>query len=121
MLSMRKDRRISKRPFFLLLVIGTASVIFAQKALEPRKIQILIVTGQDKHPWRESSPYLRGILEQTGKFEVRVTEEFRGANQETLEPYDALVLDYSDEKLAKHILKFPISPTPRCGGRGSPG
>lgn len=65
-----------------------------------RPIQTLIITGQDKHPWREATPYLRGLLDQTGRFEVRVTEEFRGATLETLLPYDLVILVYSDEKLA---------------------
>jgi len=63
------------------------------------KIQVLIVTGQDKHPWRESTPYLRSILDASGRFEVRVTEEFRGAGAETLAAYDVAILNYSDEKL----------------------
>src|ERR1035438_6210004 len=67
----------------------------AQTPPAPHKIQVLIITGQDKHPWRETTPYLREILTQTGKFEVRVTEEFRGANAETLAPYDVAVLNYS--------------------------
>jgi len=67
---------------------------------QQRKAQILIITGQDAHPWREASPYLRGLLDETGKFEVRVTEEFHGAGPETLAAYDAAVLVYSDEKLA---------------------
>jgi type 1 glutamine amidotransferase len=90
----RTDMRL-----FLPLLAGAFSILFAQQAPQPRKIQVLIVTGQDKHPWRESTPYLRGLLEQTGKFEVRVTEEFHGTSPETLAPYDALVLNYSDEKL----------------------
>lgn len=63
------------------------------------KIQALIITGQDAHPWRESSPYLKGLLEKTGLFEVRVAEEFRGATIDSLTPYDVAILDYSDEKL----------------------
>ena len=78
-------------------------LLFACAALSaqttPPKIQVLIITGQDKHPWRDSSPYLRDLLNQTGRFEVRVTEEFHGAGPETLAPYDVAVLDYSDEKL----------------------
>ena len=46
-----------------------------------------------------TTPYLRDILAQTDKFEVRVTEEFRHGNLETLAPYDVAVLNYSDEKL----------------------
>jgi type 1 glutamine amidotransferase len=66
----------------------------------PRKIQVLIVTGQDAHPWRETSPYIKEILNQTGRFEVRVTEEFRGSTLETLNFYDLAILVYSDEKLS---------------------
>lgn len=79
--------------------LAAALSLAAQTAQTPPKIQVLIVTGQDKHPWRETTPYLREILAQTGKFEVRVTEEFRYGNLETLAPYDAVVLNYSDEKL----------------------
>ena len=53
------------------------------------KIQVLIVTGQNGHDWNGTTPLLRKTLEDTGKFEVRVTEEFRGAGPETLAPYDA--------------------------------
>jgi type 1 glutamine amidotransferase len=82
-----------------LLTIAVAGTLGAQAFQSPTKIQVLIVTGQDKHPWRETTPYLREILSETGKFEVRVTEEFRYGNLETLGPYDVVVLNYSDEKL----------------------
>jgi len=45
----------------------------------PPKIAVLIVTGQNGHNWRGTTPLLRKILEDTGKFDVRVTEELRGA------------------------------------------
>jgi len=60
----------------------------------PPKINVLIVTGQNGHNWRGTTPLLRKILEDTGKFDVRVTEEFRGAGPETLAPYDLVVLNY---------------------------
>ena len=62
----------------------------------PPKIAVLIVTGQNGHNWRGTTPLLRKALEDTGKFEVRVTEEFRGAGPETLAPYDLVVLNYFD-------------------------
>jgi len=65
-----------------------------QPANAPPKIQVLIVTGQNGHNWRGTTPLLRKILEDTGKFEVRVTEEFRGAGPEALAPYDLVVLNY---------------------------
>ena len=81
------------------LALTASLALSAQTPPAPHKIQVLVITGQDKHPWRETTPYLREILTQTGKFEVRVTEEFHGAGPETLAPYDVAVLNYSDEKL----------------------
>jgi type 1 glutamine amidotransferase len=82
-----------------ILLLASVGLLGQTPASKPHKIQVLIITGQDKHPWREASPYLRSLLDQTGKFEVRVTEEFHGAGPETLAPYDVAVLVYSDEKL----------------------
>ena len=62
------------------------------------KIQVLIITGQNGHDWRATTPAMRKILEDTGKFEVRVTEEFRGAGPETLAPYDLVILNYFDRR-----------------------
>ena len=57
---------------------------------------MLIITGQNGHDWRATTPVLRKILEDTKRFEVRVTEEFRGGGPETLAPYDLVVLNYYD-------------------------
>jgi type 1 glutamine amidotransferase len=95
------DRRLRRYMKLLLPVLIMAAVIALSAQTPPasNKIQVLIITGQDKHPWRETTPYLREILTQTGRFEVRVTEEFRHGNLESLAPYDVAVLNYSDEKL----------------------
>ena len=60
------------------------------------KLRALIVTGHTDihHDWRTMSPMLAQLLRDTGLFDVRITEEFRGAGPETLEPYDLVVLNY---------------------------
>ena len=68
----------------------------AQQPAGPAKIQTLIITGQNGHDWRGTTPLLRKALEETGRFDVRVTEEFRGAGVETLAPYSLVVLNYYD-------------------------
>ncbi len=75
---------------------GTGSLALAQAPKS--KLQALIITGQNTpgHDWRGTTPVLRKLLEDTGKFEVRVTEEFRGAGSETLAPYDVVILSYYD-------------------------
>src|SRR5574340_1045264 len=64
----------------------------------PAKIQTLIITGQNGHDWRGTTPLLRKALEDTGRFTVRVIEEFRGAGTETLAPYDLVVLNYYEKR-----------------------
>ncbi len=64
----------------------------------PPRIRTLIITGQDVHDWRSVTPLLRKALEDTKRFEVRVTEEFRGAGPETLANYDLVVLNYRDSR-----------------------
>jgi len=80
------------------LLSGIASLASAQ-APAP-KLQVLIVTGQNipAHDWRVNTPVLRKLLEDSGRFEVRVAEEFRGAGPETLAPYDVVVLNYDDNR-----------------------
>jgi hypothetical protein len=59
-------------------------------------LSALIITGHTDihHDWRTVTPLLADLLGQTGLFDVRITEEFRGAGPETLEPYDLVVLNY---------------------------
>jgi type 1 glutamine amidotransferase len=80
----------------LLWAIVAPAALFAQPSPppDPSKIQVLILTGQNVHDWRGTTPILKQILESTKKFEVRVNEEFRGAGPETLAPYDLVVVNY---------------------------
>ena len=59
-------------------------------------IKTLIVTGKTDihHDWRSTTPALARLLEGTGRFEVRVTEEFRGATAPTIAAYDLILLNY---------------------------
>jgi hypothetical protein len=79
-----------------VLLLGGVWPALAQ-APKP-KLQALVITGQNTpgHDWRATTPVLRKLLEDTGRFEVRVTEEFRGGGPETLAPYDVVILSYYD-------------------------
>ena len=60
------------------------------------QLPALIVTGMTDihHDWRAVTPLLAAALRDTGRFEVRTTEEFRGATAATLAPYDVVVLNW---------------------------
>ncbi len=76
----------------LLLALALAG------ALHAAPLRILILTGETDvafHDWRESTPVLRGVLEKTGRFEVKVLEDPRGLNARVLAGYDAVFLHYN--------------------------
>jgi len=66
-------------------------------AQSPPRLKALILTGESDtlyHDWRVSTPFLRNLLERTGRFEVKISEQVRGATADTLAPFDLLVLNY---------------------------
>jgi type 1 glutamine amidotransferase len=78
-------------------LIAITTTMLAQTPATP-KIKTLLITGGavGGHDWKTVSPLLKKALEDTGRFDVRVTEEFRGAGPETLAGYDLVVLNYYD-------------------------
>jgi type 1 glutamine amidotransferase len=65
-------------------------------ALVPLKT--LIVTGATDlphHHWRETTPFLRQMLENTGRFLVNVIEEPRALDAAALQGYDVLIFNYN--------------------------
>ena len=60
-----------------------------------KKIRTLIVSGKltIEHNYRETNERIRTLLESTGRFDVKVTEEFRGATKETVSGYDLIIFD----------------------------
>ena len=89
--------------FFLCLSFSSlrtppgAMLSFAQDSIpffQPGKIRVLILSGRNNHDWRTTTPFLRKILTDSGRFDVRVEEEPAGITAATLAAYDVLVVDY---------------------------
>jgi len=61
----------------------------------------LILTGQNNHDWQATTPLLRALLLNTGRFDVRVNEEPTGMTSATLAPYDVVILNYNGPRLGR--------------------
>jgi type 1 glutamine amidotransferase len=75
-------------------LLGFAGIAAAADA----PARILILTGdsdEQYHDWRATTAWLRGILEKTGRFQVRVAEEPKGITAATLQGHDAVVVNYN--------------------------
>ena len=78
---------------FLGLLIGAASC-WAQET----PVRVLFLTGETDlpyHRWRETTPFLRSVLANTGRFDVKVLEEPRGLTSQTLAGFNVLALNYN--------------------------
>lgn len=96
---MMPPSRIQAR--FLVLLAGFLLIFtagFAQETIpffKPGMVRVLIFSGRNNHDWRTTSPFLKQVLLDSGRFDVRVEEEPVGVTSETLAAYDAIVLDYN--------------------------
>jgi uncharacterized protein len=103
-----------KKNFILyILTAGFLFLFFACK--NETAYKTLIITGQNNHNWKASSPVLKQILDQTGLFksEIMITPD-KGGDMSTFNPdftkYKLVVLDYNGdswtEKTNKGFLEF---------------
>jgi type 1 glutamine amidotransferase len=90
-----------KKQYFLILAFAGLFTIFGACNFDGH-FKALVVTGQNNHNWKASSPILKQLLEQTGIFTVEVikTPE-KGGDMNTFNPdfskYELVVLDYSGD------------------------
>jgi len=94
-----KKESFMKR-FMLFVVPAVLSLGYALPAEATPSLKALIVTGQNNHDWKTSSPILKTVLEDTGLFSVDVatTPEAGAPGMENFSPdfkdYNVVVLDY---------------------------
>lgn len=91
---------MKKQYLFLLLVAGFLTFFTACK--NESGFKTLIITGQNNHNWKASSPVLKQILDETGLFksEIMITPD-KGGDMKTFNPdfskYKLVVLDYNGD------------------------
>jgi hypothetical protein len=62
-------------------------------------LRVLILCGEGDHDWRATTPFLRRILEDTGRFDVRICETPAELSAKTLADFDVLVEHYGGPAL----------------------
>lgn len=62
-----------------------------------KRLKVLIISGQNsyEHDWTGVDNMLRTLMQDTKRFDVRVTEDFDHGTLETLKAYDVVLLNYS--------------------------
>jgi type 1 glutamine amidotransferase len=62
-----------------------------------KRLKVLIISGQNsyEHDWTGVNNMLRTLMQDTKRFDVRVTEDFDRGDLATLKSYDVVLLNYS--------------------------
>ncbi len=84
------------------LMAVVALAWFGSSSMADEKLKALIVDGQNNHQWMKTTPILRKILEDSGRFSVEVaTSPAKGQGIESFGPdfsqYDVVVSNYNGE------------------------
>jgi type 1 glutamine amidotransferase len=82
---------------FTTLAITLAAGLAAPAADDPKPIQVLIITGDHGHAWKETTQALQDILSAQGRTRPEVTTTpAKDLTDENLAKYDVLLLNYKD-------------------------
>jgi type 1 glutamine amidotransferase len=90
-----------KKQYLLFLVLASFLAFFSSCKNEVG-YKTLIITGQNNHKWKASSPVLKQILEETGLFSADImTTPDKGGDMKTFDPdfskYKLVVIDYNGD------------------------
>jgi hypothetical protein len=110
---------MKKQYIILLIVAGILSYFTACK--NEATYKTLIITGQNNHNWKASSPVLKTILEETGLFSCDiVTSPEKGGDMQKFKPefskYKLVVIDYNGDSWSENIKTEFLSFVSNGGG-----
>jgi type 1 glutamine amidotransferase len=82
---------------------------------EKNKIRVLLVSGRviAEHYYPACNERARRLLESTGRFEVKINEEFNGCTEATLEDYDVIFLNYDGRGKPDPVGSYQATPYKR--------
>ncbi|UCH36326.1 MAG: ThuA domain-containing protein [Armatimonadota bacterium] len=88
------------KPLRVIIALAVIAVLLASAAAAPAvgKINVLIVTGQNNHDWRSTTPVLQDILERSGQFRVTVNEHPEACTAADFAPYDVILSNYNGDR-----------------------
>lgn len=90
-------RRLHPIGLALLVALGSAW------GADAVPLSALIVTGQSNHDWQETTPLIQGVLESLAGFEVDVVVDPSALTPAVLEPYDVLVMHWTNYPEAERV------------------
>src|SRR5262245_23233292 len=86
------------RRTFLTAALVTLAFMISARAADDKPIKVLIITGDDGHAWKETTPFLKEVLMKAGRQADLTETPARDLTASNLARYDVLLLNYKDTK-----------------------
>jgi len=106
---------------YLLFIVAAVLLTFFSACKNESGYKTLIITGQNNHNWKASSPVLKQILDETGLFstEITITPD-KGGDMKTFDPdfskYKLVVIDYNGDSWSEKTNKAFVEYVRNGGG-----
>ena len=106
---------------YLLFIVAAGLLTFFSACKNESGYKTLIITGQNNHNWKASSPVLKQILDETGLFstEITITPD-KGGDMKTFDPdfskYKLVVIDYNGDSWSEKTNKAFVEYVRNGGG-----
>ena len=72
-----------------------------------KPIRVLVLSGQNNHDWRSTTPKLVSILKRDGRFDVSMTEKPGALTVRSLKPYDVILSNWNTFGLDPRTAEWP--------------
>jgi len=88
----------------LLRYLSLAILLASPLGAEAHPVRVLLITGQNNHNWKQTTPLIAESLDATNRFEVEVVEKFEAFSPERLDEFDVILSHWN---LWKHRKQLP--------------
>jgi len=92
---MRKMSQQSRKRRIFPLLLSMFCMAGVPSLAQQAPIRVLLLSGQNNHNWRETTPVLKRLCEDTGRFTVDICEQPGKLTAETLQPYSVIVSNWN--------------------------
>lgn len=76
-------------------VLSLTLIALVNLSVGAEPVRALILTGQNNHDWKETTPVLRQILEQSGRFTVEVSERPETMTPESVSNFGVIISNWN--------------------------
>ena len=90
------DVIMSLRPYLISVLLCLPFLSQSSVLATDHQLRVLLLTGKNNHDWQQTTPVLTRVLEESGRFQVRVLNDPSLCDESLLEDFDVVVSNWTN-------------------------